>query len=182
MGTIKSKIQRVAVSVVGIVLTTVAVASASPSVQSRVKFGVHPVTYFGGFRVPKFQVQDGTYCPDHSLSVFVIGGKGGLDNSLPGVDVFERGVGTCHVATQSDSPVVIRTVKINGRTATVATSCYGVATTSCTVARISKYGGHISWSLPGNATYGATQITVDGYNVSYTTLLRIARGVRTSEA
>jgi hypothetical protein len=176
----KATLFRLSTLALGVTLLLANPASAAPAVQGQVKFGVHVPTYLGGFNVPNFQIQGGTYCPDHSLSVFVLGGQGGLDNSAPGVDIFERGAGTCHTASQSDSPVVFTTVTINGLVATVSTSCFKIQRSACTTARIPKFGGHISWTFPASGKYQATQIIVDGYNVSYQTLLRIARGVRTT--
>jgi hypothetical protein len=163
----------------GLAPAMTAASASTASVQNRVQFKIYPPTYFAGFTPSAFQYQDGTYCPDHSNSAFVLGGQGSLNNALPGVSIFERVAGSCRVPRQSGTPTAFQTLNIHGHVGTVSTGCLGVAKTACNASRVKQFGGLITWKVPGVGRYKATEISVSTYNLSYATLLKVAQGIET---
>ena len=168
------------ISVATVLAPAATVASASTaSVQNRVHFKIYSPTYFAGLKPGAFWYEDGSYCPDHTNSVSVVGGQGTIGNSLPGVGIFERAAGTCRTPRQSSTPTPFQTIRIHGLVATVAVSCVNIAKAACNASRVKQFGGLITWNVPAVPHYKATEISISTYNLSYATLIRIAQGMQT---
>ena len=139
-------------------------------------FKVYSPTYFAGFHFTKFALTDTSACPDHSRSAFVLGGRGTLGNDYAGVDIFEKAAGTCGGGTGFNSK--IGNVVINGHGAEVWSNCAGVPAGECGAVQVKANGGLISWTVPSVDGYGPTTISVTTFNLGYSVLLAVARGIK----
>ena len=150
--------------------------ATTKSVQARVDFKIYSPKYFAGFSFKTFTLSDGKSCPDHSRPVFALGGKGTFAKNLPGVNVFEKAAKTCVSATGFNTRIA--NVLINGHRAQVWSNCAGVPSGKCGAVQVKANGGLITWTIPSVTHYKPTTVSVTTYNLAYSVLLAVARGIR----
>ena len=153
---------------------TIVFSESLPAVN--LDFKVYAPTYFAGFPFTKFALTDASACPDHSRSAFVLGGRGTFGNDYAGVDIFEKEAGTCGSGTGFNSK--IGSVVINGHGAEVWSNCAGVPAGECGAVQVKANGGLISWTVPSVDGYRPTTISVTTFNLGYSVLLAVARGIK----
>ncbi len=151
-------------------------AASTSSVQAQVKFKIYSPTTFAGFALKAFALSDGTTCSDHAQVAFVLGGKGTFGNSYPGVNIFEKAAHTCNSGTGFNKQIA--TVLIRGHRAQVWSNCAGVAAGQCGAAQVKRNGGLVTWTVPAVSGFRATTVSVTTYNLAYSVLLAVARGIK----
>jgi len=139
-------------------------------------FNAYEPKYFAGFTFSHFKLSDKSLCSDGAARVFAIGGPGTFGNTLPGISVFEKALGTC--ASTPEFNTKISTQIVNGHTAQVWSNCAGVASGKCGATQVKANGGQVTWTIPGVKGKKATAVSVTSYNLSLATLLAVARSIR----
>ena len=139
-------------------------------------FKVYAPTYFAGFHFTKFALTDGSACTDRSRSAFVLGGRGTFGNDYPGADIFEKAANTCGSGTGFNTKIAY--VVVNGHDAEVWSNCAGVSSGACGAVQVRANGGLITWTVPAVDGYRPTTISVTTYNLAYSVLLAVARGIK----
>ncbi len=157
-------------------LSAASASASTKSLQARVDFKIYSPSYFAGFSFKTFTLSDGKSCADHSRPVFVLGGKGTFGNNYPGVDIFEKAAKTCGSGTGFNTRIA--NVLINGHSAQVWSNCAGVPAGKCGAVQVKANGGLITWTVSAVTGYKPTTVSVTTYNLAYSVLLAVARGIK----
>ncbi len=157
-------------------LSTFSIALNENQSSASMRFKTYEPTYFAGFKFSHFTLSDTSLCDDGALRVFALGGSGTFANSAPGINIFEKALGTCTGPLEFNTSIA--TQLVNGHRAQVWSNCAGVASGKCGATQVKANGGLITWSIPGSGTMKATVVSVTSYNLSLATLLSVARSIR----
>ena len=157
-------------------LSTFSIALNENQSSASMRFKTYEPTYFAGFTFSHFTLSDTSLCDDGALRVFALGGSGTFANSAPGINIFEKALGTCTGPLEFNTSIA--TQLVNGHRAQVWSNCAGVASGKCGATQVKANGGLVTWTIPGAKSKKATVVSVTTYNLSLATLLSVARSIR----